>query len=891
MLEARDRMSRPLQQAARASQNLQGRVTQLSRSLNSSRSSINNATVANRVLAERYRELGRRIGATDEQVRLSVRLFRQLPAPIRLAAYSIEGYARALKLAITQNILVRTTTKLVTTAFKALYAVTWNLTHYLGLAVRKLWEFSRVGKVLKLMWAPFKLAGQGAKYLNGQLLRLIKNTFVFRMMSAAVKAVGRDIKWAAIGFKTFIKDIPHLVKGTRAWQMYSYGVGKAKQQIVAARLAFELWKNSSNTAKKISNAMEDIAWHGKQVWLTIKRNVDALKQMGNNAQQAGSRGRATFNQLVDANARLNRQLEQMNRQLSRGQSKLSSMKNSLSGLNHMGAAFGIAYAGQAAYGQAKETAGATVGKAMEQNYSSASIGILAGAEKGEKYYKAISDYAATTAYSTEDWSRNMRSAVLKSKNTKDLDKYMTAMDQLATMDPMQGLDGAALAIRELNSGDITSLVERFELPRTALKGIKTIVDPIEQIEALSKLVGDNTGYTVDNIKKMKELPLMQWQKMTNSIKTAMGYMGKGALDVIAPLMEKFNNMWDAGAFDGIISKGKELLAGIATGLSNLINKMANFDGEGMKAKFQPFITLFGNIWDTLKEAWPNISQILSDFKTAASGIADAINNNWPTINGLIQDAVELLADITDWATNNTATIISAIGGVAAAFATWKILTTVATALRLLREGLLLTTVAVWLMDTGVWALTAALFANPLVWITALLVGLGVGLYIAYQKSETFRNAVQACWNWIKGVGIGIGHGFMAVVHGIADAFKSVVDWVGKAWDKFMGFIKAFKNNPIGTLVEGAKTIASKIGIGGGKKHHGGLERVPYDGYQATLHKGERVLTRSEVNGYGQSSGMGVTITGNTFHVRQDSDIDAIATALYEKMFAAKTAMG
>lgn len=62
----------------------------------------------------------------------------------------------------------------------------------------------------------------------------------------------------------------------------------------------------------------------------------------------------------------------------------------------------------------------------------------------------------------------------------------------------------------------------------------------------------------------------------------------------------------------------------------------------------------------------------------------------------------------------------------------------------------------------------------------------------------------------------------------------------------------------------------------------GLARVPYDNFPALLHEGERVLTAAEARGYNQGVG-GVTITGNHFEVRQESDIDRIALALLEKM--------
>lgn len=103
---------------------------------------------------------------------------------------------------------------------------------------------------------------------------------------------------------------------------------------------------------------------------------------------------------------------------------------------------------------------------------------------------------------------------------------------------------------------------------------------------------------------------------------------------------------------------------------------------------------------------------------------------------------------------------------------------------------------------------------------------------------------------------------------------------------------------VGTLVGGAIGAAGGIGHYYGNKadqylmknpavdpsmpvdgsHANGLSYVPFNGYRAELHQGERVLTSDENKSYSSGKG-GITITGNTFHVRQESDIDSIARAL------------
>lgn len=66
-------------------------------------------------------------------------------------------------------------------------------------------------------------------------------------------------------------------------------------------------------------------------------------------------------------------------------------------------------------------------------------------------------------------------------------------------------------------------------------------------------------------------------------------------------------------------------------------------------------------------------------------------------------------------------------------------------------------------------------------------------------------------------------------------------------------------------------------------HAAGLGRVPYDNYAALLHEGERVLTASQAREQDTARApININISGS-WQVRQDSDIDAIAEALADKI--------
>lgn len=73
-------------------------------------------------------------------------------------------------------------------------------------------------------------------------------------------------------------------------------------------------------------------------------------------------------------------------------------------------------------------------------------------------------------------------------------------------------------------------------------------------------------------------------------------------------------------------------------------------------------------------------------------------------------------------------------------------------------------------------------------------------------------------------------------------------------------------------------------------HAYGLKYVPYDGYPALLHEGERVLTAAE-NRSSSESGIVVQISGNEFIVRGEDDIDAIARQIVVRVREAQETYG
>lgn len=71
----------------------------------------------------------------------------------------------------------------------------------------------------------------------------------------------------------------------------------------------------------------------------------------------------------------------------------------------------------------------------------------------------------------------------------------------------------------------------------------------------------------------------------------------------------------------------------------------------------------------------------------------------------------------------------------------------------------------------------------------------------------------------------------------------------------------------------------------------GLDRVPYDGYPAILHEGERVLTRVEADNWNGGGGIHIAKLADTVVVREEADVYKIAQKFVQGLKEAKMVYG
>ena len=271
-------------------------------------------------------------------------------------------------------------------------------------------------------------------------------------------------------------------------------------------------------------------------------------------------------------------------------------------------------------------------------------------------------------------------------------------------------------------------------------------------------------------------------------------------------------------------------------------------------------TLQDNVKSKIGEAFQSVSDILqSEVLPRAIEFVNSINVDSiiENVNGLVSTFIEL------------SPVIAAATAATLAYKAAVSISEVIDVVRKATEG----------QTIAQAALNAVMNANPFVLVTTLIVGLVAAIVTLWNTNEGFRNAVISAWEAIKSAADTI---FTAIANffteTIPNAFQSMIDWISNgissfvdigyqivdsiasgisaAWDGLVSWFNGIWNSLFGGRNVDVNVNANATSDGVNGSHAGGLNYVPFDGYIAELHKGERVLTASEARGYNNRSNSG-----------------------------------
>ena len=655
---------------------------------------------------------------------------------------------------------------------------------------------------------------------------------------------------------------------------------------------------------------------------SVTRATNQLSESNNRAARAAGSFRDSMGRLRDANGRFIGESKKLIGSNGKLASSFDDLESSILGL---AGAYAAAQAAASVFD-------ATVGAAARYEQSAVTVEAMFNDKKLSDQYMQMVERVALDSplLSSGEILSASPSMIAMHKDLGDLEKALSIVERLRVLNPNEGVDGGVFAMLELWSGDMTSMVERFRIPKSSLESIKDLDIP-DQIEALGKLL-DEMGITQEAVEKMGSTTLgfwsqinervdvfnrnvgkvgntklgdllgeilegmdekmmedlakkvgdslgevlevvinigkwlWEWREPVGYILAALGSAGvvlvlagilsllsmvSGTLLAVAAGVGVFvagfaalynNNEQFKGFIDGIVGKVKELYGVFKSeGVGGLLDAIF---GEGTAEKVMSIIDTLKDKFNQLKNGFEIVKNAL---KVAWETITDVFNTAWSIIGPILEglwNYLQIVIDVIIMLWENVIAPIFDLIVQTFQFA-WSIIGPI---LRLI-AGLFST-----ISDVALWLWENAL--SPLVEFIM----------------NAFANALESMSEALE------------VVSGWFDGLSDAVDWVLDKLGEFSDFLSNIElpkwiSEGINTTVNIVGKAIGAEGDGKYKGHYHGLSNVPYDGYAARLHKGERVLTAQENKEYSQGGFNGITISGNTFNVREEADIEKIAYKL------------
>ncbi|NFS06258.1 phage tail tape measure protein [Clostridium botulinum] len=205
------------------------------------------------------------------------------------------------------------------------------------------------------------------------------------------------------------------------------------------------------------------------------------------------------------------------------------------------------------------------------------------------------------------------------------------------------------------------------------------------------------------------------------------------------------------------------------------------------AMFDKFREPFRESLDTVMESLSNLSDSLANGSLGESvdRLAEGFGNFISRVAEGVENWLPKIIDALAWIMDNASFIASGIAGIGASLLTLKIASIVGTIAEKFKLLYLEIATGTPIME----AFNIVLGLNPIILITAAVIGFIVALVTLWNTNEDFRNAVIDAWNAILGAAQTVWGGIVnfftvdipAAWQSLLDFFNGVPDWFADLW--------------------------------------------------------------------------------------------------------------
>lgn len=412
-----------------------------------------------------------------------------------------------------------------------------------------------------------------------------------------------------------------------------------------------------------------------------------------------------------------------------------------------------------------------------------------------------------------------------------------------------------------------TMLDNLQIGITPTKeGFQEVIDKVNE---WNKANGEATNYQMGNLADMQSA-LVDYIDMVGMS----GYAQREASETITGSISSMKSAW-SNLLTGLADDGADL----ETLVNNLVDSIIGYtDESGNRVKgvvdnvFPVIKASLNGIGKLIKEVFPvamqYIPQIITEFlptiADAAIGIVTSIGTAiFDNIDQILEYGQNILDTLLEGIISNAGNISGSVTEIITKFGSF-ILENLP---EIIMAGInILIALVQGIIESIPELATAA--TKAIIELAAYLISaenldkiISLGSDLINALSEGIENVVEEL--------VSVGEDIIeSIKSGISSAWDGLVSWFNNLWDSLFG----------------NRTVNVSVNTSTNGSHAGGLAYVPFDGYIAELHKGERVLTASEASAYNRGENAnntsGVTIIQNIQAVPQTPVELAAATSAY-----------
>jgi len=323
--------------------------------------------------------------------------------------------------------------------------------------------------------------------------------------------------------------------------------------------------------------------------------------------------------------------------------------------------------------------------------------------------------------------------------------------------------------------------------------------------------------------------------------------GKGTVsDVASQVVGELKGMEDQVAANQIGvglfgTKWEDLESGAMYAMLGSKEAMKDFEGATDAASSK----VEGSLKNRLISSWRELQVGIADVVNGAGAqeflqaVAQKADELVPKIQGIVEKAFEFGNTVREnWGPIKEILIGvgTAAGVLAVGMGVLKVISVVTTMVHGFRTAMALAT-------AGQWAMNTAMLANPLTWVVVGIAAVVAGAVLLYRNWDLVKQKASELWQKL------LDNPLLALVAGPFGAIIAAgitlykhFDDVKRVFNNFKDAITSFKVPGWVSKIGGAiSNAAGAVGNFISGSHASGLNRVPYDGYIAELHKDEMVI--------------------------------------------------